>query len=149
MPPDEKSRLRQQITELEADRERALESILDERRPLLRGNVAERGRVCGNPQCRCATKGELHVSSYLSVGIEGTTRQRHLPADDVAQVQEKTDRYRRLRQARARLVELARDQIALVDRLINALLTAYPADEPVEPAGRRGPRPKKGSHGGR
>jgi len=146
--PEEKSRLRQRISELEAEHERALETVLDERGPVLRGSVAERGRVCGHAQCRCATRGELHFSSYLSVAVGGSTRQHHLPVDEVEQVQEKTDRYRRLRQARARLVELASEQIKLVDRLINALLSAYPADEPVEPAGRRGPRPKKGSHGG-
>lgn len=148
MPAEEKSRLRQRISELETERERALESILDERGPLLRGTVAERGRVCGHAQCRCATEGELHVSSYLSVAVGGSTRQHHLPVGEVQRVQEKTDRYRRLRQARARLVQLAAEQIALVDWLINALLAGYPANEPAEPAGRRGPRPKKGAHGG-
>ena len=61
-------------------------------------------------------------------------------------VKEKTERYRRFRQARARLVELAAEQLELVDRLGNALLAAYPAEKSVEPAGRRGPRPKKARH---
>lgn len=143
---EDRSRLRQQIGALEAQRDQQLERVLAERGPLLRGNVAERARVCGHPTCRCVTQGELHVSPYLSVTVGGTTRQTHLPAGDVQQVQEKTDRYRRFRQARARLVQLAAEQIQLIDRLANALLGAYPADSPVEPAGRRGPRPKKARH---
>lgn len=140
---EDRSRLRQQIGTLEAQRTQQLEQVLAERGPLLRGNVAERARVCGHANCRCATQGELHVSPYLSLAVGGTTRQIHLPAADVQQVQDKTDRYRRFRQARARLVQLAAEQIRLIDRLANALLGAYPADSPVEPAGRRGPRPKK------
>jgi len=143
---DDRSRLRQQIGALEAQRDQQLERVLAERGPLLRGSVAERARVCGHPTCLCATQGELHVSPYLSMAVGGATRQTHLPAGDVQQVQEKTNRYRRFRQARARLVQLAAEQIRLIDRLATTLLGAYPADSPVEPAGRRGPRPKKARH---
>lgn len=144
---ENRSRLRQQIGALEGQRDQQLDLVLGERGPLLRGNVAERSRVCGHPTCHCATQGELHVSPYLSVTVGGSTRQTHLPAGDVQQVRERTERYRRVRQARARLAQLAAEQIKLVDRLTNALLGAYPADRPLEPAGRRGPRPKKARHG--
>lgn len=139
-----RSRLRQRIARLEAERDQQLDLVLDERGPLLRGSVAERGRVCGHRGCRCATAGELHVSAYVSLAVDGTTRQTHLPADDLLEVRKKTERYRRFRQARARLVQLAAEQLQLVDELGNSLLTAYPADQPVHPAGRRGPRRKKG-----
>ena len=143
MAGEDKSRLRQQVGALEAERDLQLEAILEERGPLLRGTVAERGRVCGHPGCHCATKGELHVSSYLSVAVQGSSRQVHLPATEVQQVQQRTDRYRRFRQARARLAQLATEQLQLIDRLATALLSAYPPDTSVEPAGRRGPRPKR------
>jgi len=149
VPEEDKSRLRQQIHSLEEQRDQQLETVLDERGPLLRGTVAERDRVCGNPGCHCATKGELHVSPYLSVAQEGASRRLHLPADDVQRVEQGTERYRRFRQARARLVQLAAEQIKLVDRLSNALLAPYPADAPVRPPGRRGPRGKKASGGTR
>jgi hypothetical protein len=138
------SRLRQRIAQLEAERDQQLKLVLEERGPLLRGSVGERRRVCGHAGCRCLTAGELHVSAYVSVAVEGTTRQTHLPADNLAEVKKKTERYRRFRQARARLVELAAEQLQLVDELGNSLLTAYPADQPVQPAGRRGPRRNKG-----
>ena len=107
MPDEDKSRLRQQIHSLEAERDQRLEVVLAERGPLLRGTVAERARVCGHPGCHCATRGELHVSPYLSVATEGSSRRLHLPASDVQRVQQGTERYRRFRQARARLVQLA------------------------------------------
>jgi hypothetical protein len=149
VPDEDKSRLRQQIHSLEEQRDQQLEVVLDERGPMLRGTVAERARVCGNPGCRCASKGELHVSPYLSVAQEGASRRLHLPADDVQRVQQGTERYRRFRQARARLVQLAAEQIQLVDRLSNALLGPYPPDAPVTPPGRRGPRRKRSSDGTR
>ena len=149
MAGEDKSRLRQQISALEAERDKQLETVLEERGPLLRGTLAERGRVCGHPGCHCATRGELHVSPYLSVAVAGTSRQVHLPADVVPQVRQGTDRYRRFREARARLVQLAAEQVGLVDRLANALLIAYPPDAPVGPPGRRGPRPKKARDGTR
>jgi len=144
---EDKSRLRQRIGDIEAQRAQQLELVLDERGPLLRGSVGERARLCGHPGCRCATKGERHVSAYLSVAVEGSTRQTYLPEGDLQQVKQKTRRYRRFRQARARLVTLAAKQLELVDQLGNSLLAAYPPDKPVEPAARRGRRPKKVRHG--
>jgi hypothetical protein len=144
--PEDKSRLKQEILGLEGERDRQLEFVLAERGPLIRGSLVKRKRVCGHPGCRCTTKGQLHVSPYLSVTVAGKTRPVHVPAPDEPHVKAASGRYRRFRRARKLLVQLTAKQIKRVDRLGNALLAAYPPGQPIEPAGRRGPKPKKGRH---
>jgi len=144
----DKSRVRQSVVRAEEERDAELETVLGERKPLIRGSVVKRRRVCGHPRCRCVTQKQLHVSAYLSVPVEGRTRTVHLPAEDEQRVREATERYRRFRRARMRLVRLGSKQLELVDRLGNALLEAYPAGGAIEPAGRRGPKAKKKGQAG-
>jgi hypothetical protein len=139
---EEKSRLRQRISNLETERDKHVKRVLNERGPLIRGTIGERSRRCGHPGCRCA-QGELHTSKYLSVTVEGRTRQLHLPFKEEQRVKRATERYRRFRRARSQLVHLAEEQLSLIDSLGDALLESYPPDDPIPPAGRRGPRPKK------
>lgn len=146
---EEHSRLRQDILAAESERDQQLELILAERGPLVRGSVLLRQRVCGYAGCRCVTEGQLHVSPYLAVTVEGKTRTIHLRAADEQRVREGSERYRRFRRARTRLVELTAKQLKLVDHLGNALLEGYPRGRRVEPAGRRGPKPKKKKKGRR
>ena len=40
---------------------------------LLAGSLVTMARVCGNPRCKCATKGQKHVSLYLSI-LDGKKR---------------------------------------------------------------------------
>ena len=47
-------------------------------RGLLRGNLLERRRVCGKPNCRC-TRGELHASLYLVFSADGKLHQLFVP----------------------------------------------------------------------
>ena len=142
--PEDKSRLKQDILGLEGERDRQLEFVLAERGPFIRGSLVRRKRVCGHPGCRCVTKGQLHVSPYLSVTVAGKTRPIHVPAPDERHVKAASGRYRRFRRARKLLVQLTAKQLKLVDRLGNTLLEAYPPGQSVEPAGRRGRKPKKG-----
>jgi hypothetical protein len=139
---ERRSRLKQGIHMLEAERDRQLEFVLAEKGPLLRGSFLKRKRVCGHASCRCL-KGKPHVSPYLSVTVAGKTRPIHVPAADEGHVQAATGRYRRFRRARKQLVQLTAKQLKLVDRLGDALLEAYPAGQRIEPAARRGPKPKK------
>jgi hypothetical protein len=36
-------------------------------RRLLQGSLVTMARTCGNPRCKCVTKGQKHVSLYLSI----------------------------------------------------------------------------------
>ena len=103
--------LRQGILRFEEERAEELEAVLSERRPLNRGSVVRRERVCGHAQCRCVTQKQLHVSAYLSVPVKGRTRSLHLPKGDEQRVREATERYRKFRQARMRLVRLGAKQL--------------------------------------
>jgi hypothetical protein len=100
--------------------------------------------VCGNPGCHCA-RGELHESKYLTASVAGKIRQVHVPARDEEGVAAGVARYRRFRQMQARLAALAQLQLELADQLGRSLLAAYPPDQPLPPATRRGRLPRGGS----
>jgi len=43
------------------------------------GSVIEMARVCGNPRCKCAVKGEKHVSLYIEQTRNRKTRMKYIP----------------------------------------------------------------------
>jgi len=120
-----------------------VEEILRERGPLIRGSFGTRARLCGNPTCRC-TRGELHESKYLSASDGGKARQVHVPVQDEVEVAAGVERYRRFRQMRAQLAELAQEQLELAEQLGLTLLKPYPPDNPLPPPRRRGRPPRGG-----
>lgn len=141
----ESSKLRQRLLETAREYQKHLEALLRERGPLIRGSFGTRARLCGRSGCRC-TQGFLHQSKYLTATDGGKARQIHVPAQDELHVCRGVERYRRFWQARARLTELMKAQLELIDRLGRALLEPYPADQPLPPASRRGRTPKGGQH---
>jgi len=90
--------------------------ILKQRPPLIRGNVYPLRRRCGKSTCRCQ-EGHLHESWVLSVPEEGKKRMRAVPKGKRLAWQQMTERYRRFRRARARLVKFFAEIIKLVDEL--------------------------------
>jgi hypothetical protein len=139
--PGDASRLRQQLLALERQRAAQLELVVGERGPLLRGSLGVRARVCGNPGCKCM-RGERHESKYLSASAGGRTRQVHVPAGEEVAVTAGVERYREFQRRRARLAELAQQQLELVDALGRSLLAPYPPGNPLPPPQRRGRRPQ-------
>jgi hypothetical protein len=140
--PADPSRLRQSLLEAQRQYKGQLELLLEERGPLIRGSFGTRARICGNPTCRC-TRGELHGSKYLTATDHGKVRQVHVPAGDEVKVAAGVERYRRFRESKARLGALHERQLELVDALGRSLLLAYPPNNPLPPAARRGRRPKQ------
>jgi hypothetical protein len=90
--------------------------VLMQRRPLVRGNVYNLRRKCGKAGCRCQ-EGHLHESWVLSVPEKGRKRMRAIPRGKRTQWRAMTERYRRFRRARARLVKLSVEIVKLVDEL--------------------------------
>ena len=86
------------------------------RRPLVRGRGCNLRRKCGKDGCRCQ-EGHLHESWVLSVPEQGVKRMRMVPKGLHAGWLAMTERYRRFRQGRARLVKLFADVLDLVDEL--------------------------------
>lgn len=107
-----------------------------------------RERTCGKAGCRC-TRGELHRAKFLVASQAGKLRQVYVPAGDEVMVAAGVERYRRLREVRARLEDLAQEQLELLDQLGRSLLARYPPDDPLPPALHAGPRPRGGRRGGR
>ena len=74
---DRKARSRAHMTAEERRRRSALARLVSQR-GLVRGNLLERRRVCGKPNCKC-TRGELHVNLYLVFSENGKLRQLFVP----------------------------------------------------------------------
>jgi len=90
--------------------------VLMQHRPLVRGNVYKLRRKCGKEGCHCQD-GHLHESWVLSIPEKGRKRMRAVPKGKRSEWQTMTERYRRFRRTRARLVKLFAEIITLVDEL--------------------------------
>src|SRR5208337_857260 len=73
----ELSRLRAELVQLAGDLRETLEVVLA-RTPLVKGNVYEIARRCGNSNCRC-TRGQLHHNMVLTWSELGRRRLRSVP----------------------------------------------------------------------
>lgn len=113
------SRLRQSLVRRRDEANQLLKVFLG-RDPLARGTIYELRRKCGKPTCCCATAGQLHAVTVLSVSEEGRTRLRALPPGEIAALRVLTARYQRFRRARARLVKVHRQMVAIIDQLAAA-----------------------------
>lgn len=109
------SALRKQIRQHQREAAGLLQ-MLKQRPPLIRGSVYKLRRKCGKTVCRCQ-KGHLHESWVFSFPEKGRKRMRAVPKGKRLKWQSMTDRYRRFRQARARLVKLFTEIIKRVDEL--------------------------------
>jgi len=109
------SRTRQALVQLRDELGQLLEVFLA-RDPLVKGSVYELRRKCGKPTCACA-RGALHGTVVLSWSEGGHTRLRSLPPGCRGDLRGAARRYRRFRQARARLVKLHAEMLALIDAL--------------------------------
>jgi hypothetical protein len=115
---DRLSRIRQSLHEL-AGEIQDLVPVFAERHALVKGTVYEQRRKCGKPSCHCAT-GEPHRSMILSRSEEGRTRLTGIPSGHLKDLQFLTERYQRFRRARARLGQIYKKMIVLIDQLEEA-----------------------------
>lgn len=109
------SRLRQALRQRLKELESSLEVVFG-RAPLVKGNVYEMARKCGKPSCAC-TRGALHRSMVLSWSERGKTRLFSIPPDRLAEVRHKSQEYLRFRRTRARVTEIGKGMVALLDRI--------------------------------
>jgi hypothetical protein len=115
---DRLSRIRQSLAQL-ADEIHQLLPVLNDRRPMIKGTVYEQRRKCGKPGCRCAD-GELHGSMMLSRSDGGRTKLMAIPSGHLKDFQVLTERYQRFRRARARLGQIYKAMVKLIDQLEKA-----------------------------
>ena len=109
------SRLRQALRELLADLEKSL-GVAFGRAPMVKGNVYELARKCGKPTCACA-RGELHRSMVLTWSQEGKSKLFSIPPERLSELREKSEEYLRFRRARARVTEICKKIVGVMDRI--------------------------------
>lgn len=70
---------RSQMTKRERESRSRLKSYIGSQ-GFVRGTVSVRERVCGKTNCRC-TRGEKHVSLFLTRSKDGTVEQLYIPRE--------------------------------------------------------------------
>jgi hypothetical protein len=109
------SRLRQTLLQLAGEIEGLVKPLFSDR-PVMKGTVYELKRKCGKPGCKCA-RGELHTRMVLSASEGGKTRLQVIPHGSLGEVQEKVRRYQEFRRIRARLGEIYRKMLTVIDEM--------------------------------
>jgi hypothetical protein len=112
------SRVRKTLAEL-AEEIDALLPVFTDRSRIVKGTVYEQRRKCGKPTCYCAT-GKLHASMMLSRSEEGRTKLTPIAPEQVEGFRVLTERYQNFRRARARLGQIYKKMIELIDQLEEA-----------------------------
>jgi hypothetical protein len=109
------SRLRHSLVLLLDEMRGLIEPFFSDR-PVIKGTVYELKRKCGKPGCKCA-QGELHARMVVSASEGGKTRLRAIPRGFLVDTQQRVRRYQELRRARARVVEIHRQMLKLMDEM--------------------------------
>jgi hypothetical protein len=115
---DQLSRIRQSLSRL-AEEIQGLLPALNDRRPMIKGTVYEQRRKCGKPTCYCA-EGKPHSSMMLSRSDQGRTKLMTIPSGHLKDFQVLTERYQRFRRARARLGQIYKAMVKLIDQMEEA-----------------------------
>jgi len=109
------SRLRHALLQLLEEMRGLVEPFFSDR-PVVKGTVYELKRKCGKPGCKCA-QGQLHARMVLSASERGKTRLRVIPRGFLVETQRRVRRYQELRRARARVVEIHRQMLKVMDEM--------------------------------
>ena len=109
------SRLRQDLRRLVVELEGSIEAVFG-RGPLVKGTVYEMARKCGKSSCACA-RGELHRSTVLSWSNKGKTRLMSISPERLVALRGKSEEYRRLRGARAKVAAIGKKMLAAIDQI--------------------------------
>lgn len=113
--PQNLSPLRAALRRQLSDLQKSLRVVF-RRNPLVKGNVYEMARKCGKPSCAC-TRGQLHRTMVLSWSEQGKTRLWTIPPARLTELRQKSEEYLRFRRARARVSEIHREILVLLDRI--------------------------------
>ncbi len=112
------SQARQSLLRLAEETMELVQTFMDSP-PMIKGTIYEQRRKCGKPNCTCTT-GEPHCSMILSRSEGGHTRLVKIPEGRLKEWKILTERYQRFRRARARLGQIYKKMISLIDELEKA-----------------------------
>ncbi|MEA3272719.1 MAG: DUF6788 family protein [Patescibacteria group bacterium] len=82
-------------------RERSLAAKIISSEPFIQGSLFEMARVCGKATCKCSTKGEKHVSLYLTISRDKKKRMIYIPKRLEKQAQEMVKAYQKTKKSMA------------------------------------------------
>jgi hypothetical protein len=109
------SRLRHSLLQIVEEMKGVIEPFFSDR-PVVKGTVYELKRKCGKPGCKCA-QGELHARMVVSASERGKTRLRAIPRGFLVDTQQRVRGYQELRRARARVVQIHRQMLKVMDEM--------------------------------
>jgi len=109
------SQFRQTLLHLAGEIEDLVKPLFSDR-PVIKGTVYELKRKCGKSGCKCA-RGELHTRMVVSASEKGKTKLQVIPHGSLGEVQAKVRRYQELRRVRARLREIYRKMLKVMDEM--------------------------------
>jgi hypothetical protein len=109
------SQLRQSLAGLANEIRQIVEPFFSAK-PVIKGSAYELKTKCGKPGCKCA-KGQLHPRMVLSASEKGKTKLRAIPRGFLIEVKTKVRCYQELRGARARLVEVHKKLLKVMDEM--------------------------------
>ena len=109
------SQLRQSLAAIAKEIRQIVEPFFSDK-PVIKGSVYELKTKCGKPGCKCA-KGQLHPHMVLSASEKGKTKLRAIPRGFLVEVKTKVRCYKELRGARARLVEVHKKILKVIDEM--------------------------------
>ena len=109
------SQFRQSLAALANEIRQIVEPFFSDK-PVIKGSVYELKTKCGKPGCKCA-KGQLHPRMVLSASEKGKTKLRAIPRGFLVEVKTKVRCYQELRGARARLVEMHKKMLKVMDEM--------------------------------
>jgi len=115
MNTDKASRLRQDLHRVRRQIVRLIREAM-RREPVVRGVVYKLRRKCGKAGCRC-NEGDLHECWVFTWMDSGVKRLRPVPQGVRLRWSALTERYRRARKARARLVKRFAEALRTIDAL--------------------------------
>ena len=122
------SRLRQQIWRAYQASGRTLR-VMTPDHPMIPGSFYLMRRKCGKASCRCA-RGQLHPAWVLTRSEAGRHKLYSIPADQRAQVRQRTAAWRRYHRARAQFGKQTAALLALADQLALAQTVDWPQRKP-------------------
>jgi hypothetical protein len=109
------SQLRQSLKNIPNEIRQLIEPFFSDK-PVIKGSVYELRRKCGKPSCKCV-RGELHSRMVVSSSEKGKTKLRVIPHGSLVEIQIKVRRYQEHRRARARLVEVHKKLLRVIDEM--------------------------------
>jgi len=128
MDRDAASRARQRARRKAEAISKVVRELMDHKLEITPGKVTHLEVKCGKKNCRC-TRGEKHPAHFLYVARGGPLKRIWIPKRDLASVEPRSERYRRFREARARLNKRFKELLANIDELEAALTVPYEKEQ--------------------